>query len=543
MATSGLSGKGTKKRRNRSPRLIILSVLLLLAALGLFVTELLAFTEQEDRLPQNSIVGGVDVGGLSPQEAQAAWFQAYAQPVTLYYGDHPIVLDPATVGFRVNWQTMLAEATSASEAAGSFWIRFFNYLTEQQLQQSIDVPLHAEYQRSLLEAYLQDISLRYDQPVGEAGFDVATLTTFSGTSGFVLQTEAALNAIDTALRDPNPSNRVAKLPVGGTDEGIPSLDTLENLIIDYLDSQQFIYDGTTTVASVFIMDLTTGDEINILSDVAFTAASTIKVGILIDYFRTIFREPNQDEAWLMANSLLCSRNSSSNTLMSIIGNQDIFNGIAQVTETMQYIGARNTYLSAPFVDGDPNQALGAIATPETSPNPNFNTSPDPFNQTTAEDMGTMFTMIYDCANYGSGLMAAYPNEEFTQRECRQMLELMSANDLNRLLHGGVPLGERISHKNGWLGGVVGDAGIVFPANGRDYVISVYLWEQGEFQDFNRLWPLVEGISRAAWNHFSPDSPMLVQRELPPTAEDCEGNYLPPDAASVNLDDINAWRQQ
>ena len=187
--------------------------------------------------------------------------------------------------------------------------------------------------------------------------------------------------------------------------------------------------------------------------------------------------------------------------------------------------------------------------PTTTPNPNFNTDPDPYNQITPEDLGTLFALIYDCANYSSGLMVAFPNGEFTQQECKQMLELMSANNLLRLLQGGIPEGTRISHKNGWLTETVGDAGIVYPPSGRNYVIAVFLWEDTEFQNFERLWPLVEGISRAAWNYFNyTDNPndaeplLLTPRDdLPRTAQDCEGNYLPP-AGQVNLDDIFAWQR-
>jgi hypothetical protein len=151
-------------------------------------------------------------------------------------------------------------------------------------------------------------------------------------------------------------------------------------------------------------------------------------------------------------------------------------------------------------------------------------------------------MIYDCANYGSGLMAAYPNGEFTQTECRQMLELMSANDLLRLLQGGIPESVRISHKNGWVDNEHGDAGIVFPPNGRDYVIAVFMWENVDFLDYTRAWPLIEGISRAAWNYFSPETPLLSPRDdLPPAAQECQGNYLPPDPESTDLNNINGWR--
>ncbi len=81
------------------------------------------------------------------------------------------------------------------------------------------------------------------------------------------------------------------LPLKGADGSRIGINALHDLIVAYLDSQGFIYDGQTTVASVFIMDLKTGEEINILSDVAVSAASTVKVSILIDYFGTCCSRP------------------------------------------------------------------------------------------------------------------------------------------------------------------------------------------------------------------------------------------------------------
>jgi len=541
-----LSGKGTKRKSRRLPIVLIsISIVLIFASIGLFVLELLAFSQLEDRLPADLTVAGIDSSGLTQEQAVSLWQQTFAEPITLYYDNSPIVLSPAEIGFRTNWETMLAQAQASGEREGDFWIRFVNYLTGRQSLQPIEVPLFADYQQTLLRQFLGDISARYDSFSGEAGFDVNSLTTFSGEMGQVLNINESVDLIDQALRDP--VNRTVNLPTGDANSARPGLATLEQLLIDYLDSQNFIYDGQTTVASVFIVDLNTGEELNLLGDVAFSAASTIKVAILLDYYRYLDTAPTQEEAWLMANSLLCSRNSSSNLLMQISGGGvDIFRGLGNVVETTQYIGATNTFITAPFVEGVANQQLGSIQAPVTTPNPNYNTGPDPFNQTTAEDMGTLYNMIYDCANYGSGLTVAYPDGEFTQNECRQMMELMSANDLLRLLQGGIPTNTYISHKNGWLNDMVGDAGIVSPPNGSDYIISVYLWEQTEsgFQNFERLWPLVEGISRATWNYFSPEAPLLNPRnDLPATAQDCEGNYLPPDAASVNLDDIDSWQSE
>jgi hypothetical protein len=133
-----------------------------------------------------------------------------------------------------------------------------------------------------------------------------------------------------------------------------------------------------------------------------------------------------------------------------------------------------------------------------------------------------------------------------------MIELMSGLELNRLIQGGLPAGTRFAQKNGWVNEVTGNAGIVFSPNGHHYVISVFIWEDTpeDFQNYNHTWPIVEDISRAAWNFFNPESAMPSRRaDLPPSAQECvrvdnAGNrinvYLPP-YGSVNLDDIDGWK--
>lgn len=535
--TTSLSGLGTRRKSRRINILPIFSWLFIALAAGLLLLELVRFSQQAERYAADVTVAGLPVGGLTSLDAASLLERSYAAPITLWYQDSPIILDPSAIGFHLNREVMLAEARIGGDAQGAFWIRFLNYLTGQQATDTISVPLSADFQQNALRQFVAEIARRYDRPPGAAGYDVATLTFRPGSPGYELNTEEAEEVIESVLY--NPSQREVALPVISTDGSRIGIGTLRDLIIAYLDSEGFVYDGQSTVASVFIIDLETGEEVNINSDVAFSAASTIKTGILIDYFKELLFAPTDDEAFLMAQSLLCSNNSSSNLIMQIIGGDDIFSGIASVTDTLQETGARNTYISAPlYLGGD--QVLGSIAAPTTNPNSAFNTGADPFNQTTTEDLGSVFNMIYDCANYGSGLMIAFPDDEFTSQECSQMLELMSANDLERLLQGGIPEDVRISHKNGWLENVHGDAGIVFPPNGRNYVIAVFVWENAEFFSFTRAWPLIEGISRAAWNYFSAETPLIAPRsDLPETAVEC--SVFAPPYGEVNLSDINAWR--
>lgn len=533
------------RRKSGFPILRTFSVLLLVAASALLVYELVAFSRREQQLPAGVSVAGINVGGLSERDAVARWERTYAEPIIMLYragdSEYPIQLHPDQVGWRISSEPMLAAALASGEQGGGFWRRFLDFLLGIEQTVARDIVLVADYQENALEAILQDIALRYDRaPVG-ANYDLQTLTVYAGASGYALDLSGAMSVADDALRSAD--ERTVALPVAAQGEGEPDLSALHDLIIDYLDSQGFIYDGLGTVASIYVQDLLTGDEINILGDVAFSGASTVKLPIMLDYFRFLPSEPSADEAWLMANSMLCSNNASSNLIMEIIGGGDIFLGIRSVTDTILAAGIENTYISAPFYLGVAGQRLGSIQAPETRPNAAIDTEPDPFNQTTAEDMGTLFSLIYDCAEFNSGLTFALPANLITQQECRQMLEIASANDLERLLQGGIPRDARIAHKNGWIFDTVGDAGIVYSPNGRHYVISVFLWERTEFQDYEKLWPLIEEISRATWNFFNPENPLLQPRtDLPPTALECEGNYLPPGPEFVNLDDINSWKR-
>jgi beta-lactamase class A len=537
MSSATVTTLRSQRKPRRLPFLPLLSAIMLLAAIAWTIFELIRFSQQTNVLPRNVRVAGIDVGGLTPGDAMRTWETAYAAPVLVYYADSPILLDPSAVGFRTQRDTMLAEARGISGSDGAFWAAFLNYLTGQRVQQARNIPLAADYQPQLVEQWLRsEIAPRYDRAPGGASFDLNTLTLRPGASGFRLDVEASLPLIDAALR--SPSERTVKLVVEGADGRGPGLSALRELIINYLDAQGFIYDGQSTVASVFVMDLTTGEEMNINGDVSMSAASTAKLSILIDYYRYLLTAPSPDEQYLLSQSLLCSNNSSSNLMMQIIGGNDLFAGLADIVRTTQYLGARNTFITAPFDLGIPGQQLGSIPAPRTTPNPNFNTSPDPFNQTTTEDLATMFQMIYDCAYSGSGLMAAYPEGEFNQLECRQMLNLMSNNNLERLLQAGIPPGVQIAHKNGWLNNVHGDAGIVFSPNGRHYIVSVFVWENTDFFSFERAWPLIEDISRATWNYFNPESPLLSRRiDIPPQAQECI-NFAPtPDEVNFDLPDV------
>ncbi len=520
-----VTGLGTARRSSiRLPILALLSGGLLLAALVLLAIELARFSATRDVLQTDITVGGVPVGGMSLTEASKAWSYVYSQPIQLDYGDSAILLMPAQIGFYTKDDQMRGQVQSRAAGSTNYWRDFWNYLWRRPTA-PVDLPLAADYQPAKLTEFLKDVAARYEQRAGSASFDFTTMTFNSGANGARIDLEAARDLIDKALR--RPTNRRVTLPLKSEGAHDKNMDTLKSAILEYLKNIDYLggkglpFDSPATIGAVTVIDLQTGKEMSINPDVAFSAMSTIKIPILLNRFRTLTFEPSSDLKWLLAASLICSSDSASNYLMQTSGvgndaNAMLRDGLQQVIQTVQALGAKNTFIDAPLYVGDKSLQFN-IGAPKTSPNKLYNAHPDPYSQTTSEDMAILLQELYDCSEYGSGLRTIYPNN-YTQMECKQMIELMSGNMIGRLLELGIPPGTRIAHKNGWGGTArdganVSDAGIVYSPGG-NYIITVYIWESRANPDgIGSLdtWKAVEGISRITYNYFNPEQPQLISR--------------------------------
>ncbi|HVO41899.1 MAG TPA: serine hydrolase, partial [Aggregatilineales bacterium] len=178
--------------------------------------------------------------------------------------------------------------------------------------------------------------------------------------------------------------------------------------------------------------------------------------------------------------------------------------------------------------GDPKYQFTVGVHPPVPGDTRFNTHPDSYSQTSAQDMAVLLEEIYDCSEYGSGLRAVFP-DSFNQARCKQMINLLSGNVIGRLIELGTPPGTKIAHKNGWGGTPTGganasDAAIVYSPGGA-YILVVYMWEPKANQDgigTLKPWEAIEGISQITYNYFNPEQPMMTPRvpENPLGAIDC-----------------------
>ncbi len=267
---------------------------------------------------------------------------------------------------------------------------------------------------------------------------------------------------------------------------------------------------TSRLGALFVMDLRTGEALTFGNRIAFSGMSLNKIAILADVYSDLVTPPDTDLAVDIANMMVCSENSASNALLAAQGNGDPLAGAASVTQFLQDVGLSNTYIVAPFLV-DPSATPAPVRAPTTEAD-QLSATPDYSNQLTVDEMGWLLNGIYQCAFNNNGpLISAAPNA-FDQRECRQMLDVMSSNNLGQplLMSAGVPENTRVAHKHGWTADTHGDAGIVFTPGG-DYVLVVAL-HNPTWLDFSESFPLITEISRRIYNYFNPTALFETPRD-------------------------------
>ncbi|MEX1071771.1 MAG: serine hydrolase [Anaerolineales bacterium] len=494
----------TFRVRPRSSSVRWISSLLLIATVVLVTFQLIVYSRNRANFPAGLVVAEVPVGGISRQEAAERLLEVYALPVELRYGESIIHMDPARVEFNLNLEAMIAAADlqrTGSSFWGGFWDYLWGYVSNPQ-----EVPLDATYSEELLRTYLRDeIASRYDKPPTPAQPVAGTTQFEAGDPGTTVNIEDALGDIEAALF--SLTQRSVDLPLQESGAARPNLENLQIQLQQIMDVAA--YDG---LADIYFLDLASGQELHFIyqlgsnlptePDISFTAASIIKIPILVSVYQRLDEEPSESTQALLTEMIIQSFNEPADLLMEGVIDPD--RAPLLITEDMQRLGLENTFLAGQFYIGAP--LLADIQTPARL-RADVDTDPDPYNQTTPSDMGMLLADIYQCAETGGGALVAVLGDDITQAECQDMINLLSANRIAVLLEGGAPEGTRIAHKHGWTTnpttGVIntmGDSGIVFTPSG-DYVVSIFLFQPVQLI-FDPAQEMFANLAEAIYNYYT-----------------------------------------
>ena len=472
---------------------------LLWSAIILGIWQLLRYKNVEFNYPTGTVIAGVPVGGLDREQSAQRLQAVYYSPVELYYDGAIIHLSPLQVGFDLDLESMLSAAEPSTRQADllpGFWSYLWGNLPSPQ-----QIPLQSSISTSRLRTYLQDeIVARYDKPPSPTLPIAGTIHFQPGVPGTSLDIEAALPLIEKALL--STSMRRVDLPLKTTYPPPLSIENLEILLKQTIDLQGF--DG---LVGFYMKDLRTAQELNfayqkgtkipVPPDVAFSAASIIKIPIMVSIFRQIGENPDSETVKLLQDMIEESGNQAADWVM-----QRVIGGTLaplEVTADMQALGLDNTFLAGYFSPGAP--LLRLFETPANQ-RVDIDTDPDVYSQTTPSDIGMLLEDIYQCSQTGGGALAAVFLDEITKNECQTMIDYLTLNRMPSLIEAGLPLGTHLAHKHGWVSlyGIIyaiGDAGLIYSPSG-DYVLVIFLYHPNQLVwDPSRK--LVSTLSEAVYN--------------------------------------------
>ena len=450
-------------------------------------------------IPDGSMIGDIPITGLSVDEAVERVRAVYGLPVDLDYLGSTIRLE---IPENIDFDGLRKELTGKIDAVYQN-NTFLNYLMGKFTQEPIRISLVFKELPDSVSQFLNDeIVPRYDimpmsaQPEG-TGFR-------AGHDGQSLDVEASLPLIEEARR--SGSDRSITLPVSIIPQPAANIQNLAVQLRAVIDAQQ----DKGQVTEVYLSDPGSGqsfdiarrDREDLIPEIAFTAASTMKLPIMISSYVRMDEAPSSFTMKTLRLMITESKNDQTDWMMeNIIGGP-----LAPyaVTEDLQKLGLTNSFLAGYFYLGAP--LLDLVHT-EANSRTDINLHPDVYNQTTAKDMGVLMDALYRCSEDGTGLLTETFPGQITSDECAEMMGLLKDNLLPYLISAGVPDSVPVAHKHGWIEEsdgllhTMGNIATVYSPGG-EYILSIYTWhpENLIFDEGNTLF---SQISAVVYNYFNP----------------------------------------
>lgn len=213
----------------------------------------------------------------------------------------------------------------------------------------------------------------------------------------------------------------------------------------------------TITPSVYVWEYATGKSASLDSDRIFSAASIIKLPVLLHLFKSIEAGEISLKDTIQMTDYYRSEGSGS---LQFKGENAVYtvDQLARVMITESDNSATNMLMSATGGMGSVNNSLRHWGMFKTRVN---DWLPDMVgtNVTTARELATMLYNI--------------DNSKFLSIKSKEkIVDYMGHVHNDRLIPAGLPSGAVFVHKTGDIGKMLGDAGIVYAPNGKNYIVVI-----------------------------------------------------------------------
>jgi beta-lactamase class A len=431
-------------------------------------------------------VAGIDLGGLAPEAARQKLTDSLAaltRPLELRLGDQQLTLQPEDIAFEPALDDMLAQAQAA--------------------QPGTRVPLEVHYDEATLRAQLAELAKKVDlSPAITVITSTDTISrSFALAGGATLDIDAAIKQIDERLRTVGGARRVTlDLASASGAAARPAPEQLQEQI-------EAMAKGWKGVAGVYVYDLASGKQIAGLNErTAFTAASTIKVAIMLNLYINLPKLTATQQAALK-KMIVESDNLKANDLLAAAAGgtatESAFNGAEQMSAMLAALGLKNTFLYIPF------EAIDFIKLY----NVKFKTGPKqggeaPFTsasntlRTTPYEIAQIYIYLEQCSR-GEGVLLEKFSENLTAARCQEMIDWLKQNGDKTRMMSGLPKDVDAAHKSGWIPPQIqADAGIVYSPGG-DFIVAIYLYQPTERYTDKVAQAAVGSFARLVYSYYNP----------------------------------------
>jgi hypothetical protein len=216
-----------------------------------------------------------------------------------------------------------------------------------------------------------------------------------------------------------------------------------------------LVDDFPGTSAVYVENLQTGAGAAWNATAHFPAASTVKLAIAVEFFRTATDRPKEGTTLdvLLRDMLVSSDNASANALLEWIGSTDA-GGADLVNRMLESLDLDDTHMYGAFLI-----ASGGAPIPlETESEPTF-----VGKYTTAWDLAQLFRFVHLAAT-GKGPLLDLEGS-FAPSDARAILWLLAHSDDHGKLDRFAGDDTIVAHKGGWVSDARHDAGLVYTPDG------------------------------------------------------------------------------
>ncbi len=472
-----------------------------------------------------TLIAGVDVGDRDQAAAAALLDEQLTAtlmlPLEIQVAGDTLRLNPADIDLELPIDELLTTARA------------------QQVQGTAPrVPLRVEMSETKLRRELRDLAEETARP---ASLEIITATEeISRSFGYIprysINVDNAVSQVQERLASPLAARRITLERDYDLDTAPPRPDQAE--IRQQIEALAAEWDG---VVGFYLYNMDSGETITLNANTVFSAASIMKVGILIAAYATMptFDAETEDHIKAM---IIDSDNLRANDVLSAsvggTGTDAAYTGVLSMTAMLEDLGFQRSYMNMPYEAYDYLAGVRGIDIefgPPQEGSPPY-TEADPIVRTTPAEISQLFLMIEDCSQGEGALIERFP-ETLSAERCQEMLDLLAQNADSERIVAGVPPDVRVEHKSGWVQDMHADTGIVRSPGG-DYLLSVYLWRGVD--ELPGLWanPYLVAFSRLVYTAYNPvpilDADVSDAANLPAEQEDGTGSS---DSAQITTVDV------